>query len=117
MKLTKKQAEMLSHRLEISYALSEVYQDQFGTIERPEEFDRELEALEQAVSSGRLDKPLTDLQKWMLQEAVEGSTWVGTADPPGPARRVVIKTAEKIEKYLGLEPGAVDIDCALIGNF
>lgn len=112
MRLTKKQAEMLSHRLEIGDALSEVYEDQFSNI--PDAFHRQLEDLEVAVKSRRLEKPLTDLQRWMLQEAVEGSTWVGTADPPGPARRVVIRTAEKIEKYLGLQPGGIDIGCALI---
>ena len=79
-RLTPKQAEALQHRLDVPDCLFEALEGLEALHETQESFDACVEALSAKVKKRRLDPDaLTDLEKAILIDCVEGSVLVANA--------------------------------------
>lgn len=118
LKFTKGEAEAILHRLTLWDVFPEVFGDTDGLEHlaedaevRCQEFVRELEQFGHVVAD-----PASELDREVLREAIEGSTWCAMFDPRNDdrntqqiltaAHKMLRQCATKVEGFFGLPNGA-----------
>ena len=115
MKLTTREQECITHRLEIPDTIWDFIQnaDEAAMHGAPAPLTEggvadACESLIQKLSATIVIEDLPTLQMWMLMHCITQATWhLGFCDPSG--ERVLARCAAKVETLLILNPGTLDV--------
>lgn len=115
-KLTKAEKEILLHRLNVSEAIADVLADTLSDIigkrieskeiYESKEFKEAIEKLYNSIEKGYIPSELNELEKMILAETIEGSTYISTMIDEVDERiigryiSIIYRLAEKIEKII-----------------
>jgi hypothetical protein len=113
---TPAQTAALLHRLYASDVIAEVFADTDGMEHLADTAAATANDLARQLINYRIVRVTTEVEREVMIEAVEGSTWVAVHDaddtPPqarGAARRALREAAAGIEHALQLKPGTIDV--------
>lgn len=110
-KLTKRQSEALRHRLDVSDALADVFEDEHDRSDVEHVCDLLLSGLTTgAIVTAAADSFSPVLTRKVIRDCIEGSTWIAVNDCDAPddkraagAYRTLEGLAEAVRDYIGHE--------------
>ena len=111
MKLTTREQECITHRLEIPDTIWDFMQTTehgWSDMVTEEEVEDACESLTKKLIGEISLEDLTTLEKWLLTHCIRQATWhLGFCAPVG--ERVLERCAAKVETLLILNPGTLDV--------